>query len=117
VSLQYGDVAADVEFLRDGDPRSVLADPHVDQLSDMDTFASQIAALDLVISISNSGAHLAGALGKPMVLVRDDLFRRHWPYLSRTVPWFPQTTVIGKDDRAWDAVFDEIIALARTVKP
>jgi ADP-heptose:LPS heptosyltransferase len=91
----------------------LLVDDSVDQLTDMDRFASQIAALDLVVTISNSGAHLAGALGKPMILVRDDLFRRNWPYLSREVPWYPSAVVIGKNDRPWDVAFDEIIAAAK----
>jgi hypothetical protein len=114
VSLQYGDVADDVAILSGGDSGRLMVDPSVDQMADMDRFASQAAALDLVVTISNSGAHLAGALGQRMILVRDDLFRRNWPYLSRGVPWYPQTTVIGKNDRPWDATFEEIIAAART---
>ena len=110
VSLQYGDVAHDVAILRGGDPGRLLVDDTVDQLTDMDRFASQIAALDLVVTISNSGAHLAGALGQRMILVRDDLFRRNWPYLSREVPWYPGAVVIGKDDRSWDVAFEDVIA-------
>jgi ADP-heptose:LPS heptosyltransferase len=113
VSLQYGDVAADLAALRGGEPARLVADDSVDQLADMDRFASQIAALDLVVTISNSGAHLAGALGQRMILVRDDLFRRNWPYLSRKVPWYPGAIVIGKDDRPWDVAFDEVIATAK----
>jgi hypothetical protein len=113
VSLQYGDVADDIAILRGNNPDRLLVDETVDQMRDMNRFASQIAALDLVISISNSGAHLAGALGQKMILVRDDLFRRIWPYLSRDVPWYPRTVVIGKDGRPWDAAFEDIRATAR----
>jgi hypothetical protein len=113
VSLQYGDVTDDVTTLSGGDPERVIVDSSVDQMTDMDRFASQIAALDLVITISNSGAHLAGALGQRMILVRDDLFRRNWPYLSRDVPWYPHASVIGKNERSWDVAFKEIIAKAR----
>jgi len=115
VSLQYGDVAEQIAVLQGDAPQRLIVDPAVDQLVDMDRFASQIAALDLVITISNSGAHLSGALGQRMILVRDDLFRRDWPYLSRSVPWFPATTVIGKNGRPWDATFDEIIETARAI--
>ena len=112
VCLQYGDMDNDVATLRGSDPDRLVVDDSVDQLTDMDRFASQIAALDLVVTISNSGAHLAGALGRRMILVRDDLFRRNWPYLSRDVPWYPGAVVIGKNDRPWDTAFDEIIATA-----
>jgi hypothetical protein len=115
ISLQYGDVAEDVAVLCAAEPERLMVDDSVDQLTNMDRFASQIAALDLVVTISNSGAHLAGALGKHMILVRDDLFRRNWPYLSRQVPWYPGAAVIGKDGRPWDVAFDEIIAAAKQI--
>jgi hypothetical protein len=115
VSIQYGDVSSDLTVLRGNSPDRLIVDPSVDQLANMDRFASQIAALDLVITISNSGAHLTAAIGKPMILVRDDLVRRGWPYLSRTVPGAPHITVIGKDGRDWNAVFDEIIATAQAI--
>ena len=113
VSLQYGDISGEIEKLTGDDRSRLIVDPGVDQLKDMDRFASQIAALDLVISISNSGAHLAGALGQRMILVRDDLFRRNWSYLSRHVPWYPGALVIGKNGRAWTRAFDEVIATTR----
>ena len=47
-----------------GKPERLIVDPTVDQLIGMDRFASQIAALDFVITISNSGAHLTGALNQ-----------------------------------------------------
>jgi hypothetical protein len=113
VSLQYGDISGEIEQLTGNDRSRLIVDESVDQLKDMDRFASQIAALDLVISISNSGAHLTGALGQRMILVRDDLFRRSWPYLSRSVPWQADTIVIGKDERPWDEAFREIIETAK----
>jgi hypothetical protein len=115
VSLQYGDIAGEIEKLTGDDRSRLIVDPGVDQLKDMDRFASQIAALDLVISISNSGAHLTGALGQKMILVRDDLFRRSWPYLSRSVPWQAGTIVIGKDERPWDEAFREVIETAKAM--
>jgi hypothetical protein len=115
VSLQYGDVSGEIEKLCGNDRSRLIIDSSVDQLKDMDRFASQVAALDLVISISNSGAHLTGALGQRMILVRDDLFRRSWPYLSRSVPWHARTTIIGKDERPWGEAFGEIIETAKAM--
>ena len=115
VSLQYGDISGEIEKLTGDDRGRLIVDPSVDQLKDMDRFASQVAALDLVISISNSGAHLTGALGQKMILVRDDLFRRIWPYLSRSVPWHAHTTIIGKDERPWGQAFREVIDTAKAM--
>ncbi|TJV12980.1 MAG: hypothetical protein E5Y16_34455, partial [Mesorhizobium sp.] len=61
VSLQYGRIEPDLKILTDGDPARILHDVLVDQLVDMDLFAAQVAAMDAVVTISNTGAHLAGA--------------------------------------------------------
>jgi hypothetical protein len=105
VSLQYGDVAADVEVLRRAAPDRWIVDETVDQLVDMDLFAAQLGALDTVVTISNTGAHLAGGMGVPTLLIRDDWFRRAWPVLSDRTPWYPHTRVYGKDGRPWEEVF------------
>src|SRR5580698_4088035 len=60
ISLQYGDHQAS---------EPILVDRSVDQLKDMDDFAAQIAALDFVVTIDNSTAHLAGALGVPVYVL------------------------------------------------
>jgi len=108
VSLQYGDVGADVETLRRAAPDRWIVDETVDQLVDMDLFAAQLGALDAVVTISNTGAHLAAAMGVPTVLIRDDWFRRQWPVRSDRTPWCPQTRVVGKDGRTWHQVLVEV---------
>ncbi|WP_127476410.1 tetratricopeptide repeat protein [Sulfurivermis fontis] len=59
ISLQYGDIAAEVAV--SGLPLQVFE--QIDPLHDMDGFAAALKALDLVISVDNSTVHLAGALG------------------------------------------------------
>jgi hypothetical protein len=110
VSLQRGDPTAQVSLLCGDDTGRIIVDPSVDQMTDIDGFASQLAALDLIVTMSNTGAHLAGALGKRVLVVRDDVFRVAWPYLSDRVPWYPGVTVIGKDGRSWEQTFDDVIA-------
>jgi len=108
VNIQYGDVAADWAVLEQAAPGRVVRDESVDQLVDMDRFASQLGALDAVVTISNTGAHLAGAMGLPVNLIRDDWFRRGWPVLSDRTPWYPGAKVFGKEGRSWPDVFDGV---------
>jgi hypothetical protein len=110
VSLQYGEVAADLAALRAAAPARFLVDASVDQMVDMDRFAAQLGALDAVVTISNTGAHLAGGMGVPTQLIRDDWFRRAWPVLSDRTPWYPRVRVRGKDGRTWAAVFEQVRA-------
>jgi hypothetical protein len=108
VNIQYGDNAADLDALKAAGPGRLVVDDSVDQLVDMDRFAAQLGALDAVVTISNTGAHLAGGMGVPTLLVRDDLFRRQWPVLSDCTPWYPRTRVFGKDGREWGDVFAKV---------
>ncbi len=64
ISLQYGDVSKDITELRQAHGVDVYVDSVVDPMDDMDIFAAQIAAMDLVVSVDNSTVHVAGALGK-----------------------------------------------------
>ena len=54
-------------------------DATIDQMTDIDGFAAQIAALDAVVTISRTAAHVAGALGIPCIVVRDDKPILAWP--------------------------------------
>lgn len=108
VSLQYGKVDADLAILRKTSGRTVIADASVDQIVDMDRFAAQISALDAVVSISNTGAHLTGALGIPMIVINGDNLRRAWPVTTDRIPWYPNTLIVGKRNRPWHLVMSEV---------
>jgi len=68
VSLQYGDHKA-LEDQTAAASAPIIIDHSVNQFSDIDRFAAQIAAMDVVVTIDNSTAHLAGALGIPTLLL------------------------------------------------
>lgn len=68
INLQYGDSKADLEALRRAGA-SILHDETVNPLGDLDRFAAQVAALDAVVTVSNTTAHVAGGLGIPTVVM------------------------------------------------
>ncbi|HPM85386.1 MAG TPA: hypothetical protein PLF81_32010, partial [Candidatus Anammoximicrobium sp.] len=65
VNLQHGGSQAEVLDVSSRLGLTIAAWPEVNPIVDLDTFAAQIAALDLVISIDNSTMHLSAALGVP----------------------------------------------------
>jgi len=65
ISLQYGGHSEEIESAEREFGVSIFCDDQIDPLTDMDGFASQVAAIDLVITNSNTAAHVAGALGVP----------------------------------------------------
>jgi len=69
VSLQYGDTQDDLNYARYRYGVEVYQDHEVDIVNDLERAAAQINACDLIISISTTTAHLAGALGRRTLLL------------------------------------------------
>ena len=87
IDLQYGDTGEEREAFLKETGIQIIHDGQVDQMVDLDAFAAQIAAMDLVLSIDNSTVHMAGALGVPT-----------WVML-RTVPYW--CWGLDRDDSLW----------------
>jgi hypothetical protein len=108
VSLQYGESGPRFCERARSQGLDVHIDPLIDQLSDLDGFAAQIAALDLVITISSTAAHLAGSLGIPTILVYDDQFYLLWPPVGSTYAWYPHMRIVRKNFRDWMDVLSDV---------
>ncbi len=85
VSIQLGPAAAEVSSPV---PDMVLHD-YTSEIRDFADTAALIDALDLVISVDKSVAHLAGAMGKPVWLLNryDTCWR--WLLYRDDNPWYP----------------------------
>ncbi len=97
VNLQYGDTARE----RAGQP---LIQPDIDLRDDLDGVAALTSACDLVITVSNTTAHLAGALGRPVwVLVPAGGGKLwYWGHGSAQSPWYPSATIFRQAaDGSW----------------
>jgi hypothetical protein len=108
VSLQYSysEIVRDLEVLRKITSGRMIDDSSVDQMIDLDRFAAQVASLDAVVTISNTTIHVAGDLGVPAVLIRDDKSYGIWP-MSGSTPWYPDVPIVYKNGRPWSVVFWE----------
>jgi len=98
VNLQYGDCAVELSEASRGFDVPIIHDATIDPLRDMDAYAAQVAAMDFVVSSSNTAAHVAGALGVPavcMVPVSLDHGRRwYWLPDGDRTPWYPSVRLI-----------------------
>ena len=112
VNLQYGDCAAELAAVKRDLGVGVFHDQDVDPLKNMDDFVAQVAAMDLVISTSNTTAHVAGALNIPtwLLLLSGPVSQWYWFLKGESSPWYPSLRILrhGGDVllRAWwrDAV-------------
>lgn len=69
VDLQYGDTMEEQTVFFNKAGVKLKQIPDVDKMQDIDSLASLIDACDIVLTISNTTAHLAGALGKPVIIM------------------------------------------------
>jgi tetratricopeptide (TPR) repeat protein len=89
------------------------------ELADFADTADLVAALDLVITVDTSVAHLAGGLGRPVwVLSRHDACWR-WLDGRTDSPWYPSLRLFRQPCRGdWDSVMAEVAAcLAALASP
>ena len=108
ISLQYGDFdALEQQAAEAGAP--LLIDRGVDQIASIDRFAAQVAALDLVVTIDNSTAHMAAALGLPVWLLLPYAADWRWLHGRSDTPWYPTLRIFRQPRLGdWQSVLAEV---------
>jgi tetratricopeptide (TPR) repeat protein len=109
VNLQYGDTSGELRELGEQLGIHVHSWDDADQLRDLDDFAAQVAALDLVISIDNTTAHMAGAVGVPVWCLVPIVPNWRWMLECDDSPWYPSMKLFRQKNRhEWDHVFSAV---------
>lgn len=110
VDLQYGDTVAERTRFADQTGVSVVHDDDIDQMTDLDTFAAQVAAMDLVLSISNTTVHMAGALGVPCWVLLNTLPLHTWMRDRDDSPWYPSIRLFRQQRGGdWAGVVEQVL--------
>jgi hypothetical protein len=102
VSLQMGDARAALP------PAVFDAAPW---LTDFTDTAAAVAALDLVISVDTSVAHLTGAMGKPVWLLNRADTDWRWLLDRGDSPWYPTMRIFRQPTPGdWNSVIEAVIS-------
>jgi Flp pilus assembly protein TadD len=109
VSLQHGDVAADLARMRAASGRSPVHWPGVPD--DPEEAGALMAALDATVAVCSAAVHLGGALGTRVVA----LVPAHpeWRYLQAgdRLPWYPSVEVVRQAQPGdWVTVLERVAA-------
>jgi tetratricopeptide (TPR) repeat protein len=80
-----------------------------DAMSNLDEAAALFAALDLVISVTNTNAHLAGALGIPAWVLLNESPDWRWLRAGDRSPWYPSMSLLrSKGEPRWANLVPEL---------
>ena len=87
----------------------IYQDVEIDSLGNLDDFAAQISALDLVISTSNTTMHMAGALGKQVWTLLPYIPGWRWMLEREDTPWYPSMRLFRQNELGtWSRAFDQV---------
>ena len=113
VAIQYGDITKDLARLKQHHPAAALhQDQSINAFYDMEGFAHQLAALDLIVTIDNSTVHLAGALGLDTLLLLPYHCDWRWGHIGTTNHWYQSVTLLRQTEQhQWSTVLETVCTI------
>ena len=106
--LQTGDAAADIDRLG----AASLIDNLGPKILDFADLAGFVAGLDMVISVDTAPAHLAGALGKPTIVLLNTQGSWQWGTGDRS-PWYGDNLQVVRQPKPhdWQGAVEQVRAI------
>jgi len=112
VNLQYGDTSDELASFKAEYGVDIVNCGAVDNFSDLDGHAALIQACDFIVTVSNSTAHIAGALGKPTHLMLSHGDGKLWYWANRygnQSMWYPAVQIFEQTRFGeWDDVVSRL---------
>ena len=101
VDLQYGETAEERDAIKRETGIEIVRLKDVDNTYDIDGLAALVSACDAVVTVSNTTAHLAGALGVPTWVFVPNGFAHLWYWFAgkEQSPWYPRVTVKFQNEK------------------
>ncbi len=118
VNLQYDALPSEIESLQ-ADGIDIDYDVTINALENIDTFASVVSSCDIVITVDNSTAHLAAALGISTWVLLPHAPNWRWQKNANSSYWYQSTTLFRQSDAGeWGDVIQRIaLQLRERVNP
>jgi tetratricopeptide (TPR) repeat protein len=107
VNLQYGATSDEISRLKIQTGHDLACAPDIDLWNDIDGVAALVDACDIVVTTSNTTAHIAGGLGKVVYLMLPYSLGRSWYWAERKGRsiWYPEVRVFRQSsDGDWTGV-------------
>ena len=99
-NLQYGDVKEDLKNFTKKQNYKIITLETLDLFNNFSGLANLLKNLDFFVTVSNSTAHLAGALGVRTILIKpaNHASFHYWNYEDGKTPWYKSVNIISKEN-------------------
>ena len=117
INLQYGDVNHDLSHIKNKYQTDILDTSDIDNYEDMEGLAALIDSCDIIVTSSNSNAHLAGALGKEtyLILPKANSLIWYWEHkMDKISQWYKSIKIFNQTmTNQWE---DPISKITKIIK-
>jgi len=99
-NLQYGDIKEELDNFTKKQNFKIITIENLDLFNNFSGLANLLTNLDLFITVSNSTAHLASALGVKTILIKppNHASFHYWNYEDGKTPWYKSVNIISRKD-------------------
>ena len=111
LDLQYSDTEDERNSFFNENGIEIKKYNNIDNFNDLNSVTSLIDACDFIVTVSNTTAHIAGALGKKTFLLLPKGKGRlwYWSSLKNKSIWYPSIEIIEQNlPGEWEPVIDNL---------
>ncbi|MBD41851.1 MAG: hypothetical protein CMI92_00165 [Pelagibacteraceae bacterium] len=107
INMQYDDHIKEINDFKNTTGIEIIDFKDIDKFNDFESLAGLIGSLDLFITVSNTTAHLAAALGKEtwVMAPKNDSLLFYWNTGSNKTPWYSKVKIFPKINK-WDETIE-----------
>lgn len=110
VNLQYGDYSKELELLKLKHGITLLESKSVDRFIDLEGMAALCSICNVIVAVSSSTVHLAGALGVPVLLMDAN---KLWYWGNKDGDqslWYPSIRIFHREamGKPWAPVIEQV---------
>lgn len=109
INLQYGETKEEINKFKKNTNYKIHTFSDIDLFNDFESIAALLKNLNLFITVSNSTAHLAGALGVPTLLIKpkNHAVFFYWNINKNKTPWYSSVKLFEFNDN-WKNTINNI---------
>ena len=99
-NLQYGNVEDELNFFTNKKNYKIITLKNLDLFNNFSGLSNLLEKLDIFVTVSNSTAHLASAIGVKTILIKPENHAsfHYWNYEDGKTPWYKSVNIISKKD-------------------